>query len=101
MDTKAVLENRCICIDPNSIEINCYKILRTKIQQLTKYKGCNTVMITSALPGEGKTLTSINLALTFAKAYNQTVMLVDCDLRNQDIHRFLLYRYIIIKFEGP
>ncbi|UCD77257.1 MAG: polysaccharide biosynthesis tyrosine autokinase [Desulfobacterales bacterium] len=89
LDTKAVLENRCICIDPNSTEINCYKILRTKIQQLTKYKGWNTVMITSALPGEGKTLTSINLALTFAKAYNQTVMLVDCDLRNQDIHKVL------------
>jgi non-specific protein-tyrosine kinase len=46
-------------------------------------------MITSAVPGEGKTLTSINLALTFAKAYNQTVMLVDCDLRKQDIHKVL------------
>jgi len=48
-------------------------------------------MITSALPGEGKTLTSINLALTFAKQYNQTVMLVDSDLRQQKIHEYLGY----------
>jgi non-specific protein-tyrosine kinase len=48
-------------------------------------------MITSALPGEGKTLTSINLALTFAKAFGQTVLLVDADLRMQNIHEILGY----------
>jgi protein-tyrosine kinase len=41
---------------------------------------------TSALPGEGKTHTAVNLALVFAKAYNQTVLLVDGDLRRQCIH---------------
>jgi non-specific protein-tyrosine kinase len=46
-------------------------------------------MVTSPGEAEGKTLTAINLALTFAKAYNQTVMLVDCDLRRQDIHKRL------------
>jgi len=89
LNTKTVLENRCICIEPESIEIDCYKVLRTKIQQLTQQKGWNSVMITSTLPGEGKTLTAINLALTFAKTYNQTVMLVDCDLRYQNVHKIL------------
>ncbi len=89
LNTAALLNNRCICIEPNSPEIDCYKVLRTKIQQLTRHKGWNTVMITSALPGEGKTLTAINLTLTFAKAYNQTVMLVDCDMRTQNIHKML------------
>jgi non-specific protein-tyrosine kinase len=89
LDTEVLLQNRCICIEPNSPAIDCYKVLRTKIQQLTRQKGWNTVMITSTVPGEGKTLTSINLALTFSKAYNQTVMLVDCDLRNQDVHKVM------------
>jgi len=89
LNTRALLENRCICIEPESMEIDCYKVLRTKLQHLTRHKGWNSVMITSPLPGEGKTLTAINLALTFSKAYNQTVMLVDCDLRNQNINKVL------------
>jgi protein-tyrosine kinase len=48
-------------------------------------------MITSALPGEGKTLTSCNLALTFAKEFDQTVLLVDSDLRQQKVHEYLGY----------
>ena len=48
-------------------------------------------MITSALPREGKTLTAINLAFTFAREFQQTVLLVDVDLRKQDIHRYLGY----------
>jgi non-specific protein-tyrosine kinase len=46
-------------------------------------------MITSAMPGEGKTLTAINLAFVFAREFNQTVLLVDSDLRQQKIHRCL------------
>ena len=84
-----VLDNRCVCIEPTSPEIDCYKVLRTKIQLLTKQKGWNTVMITSPRPAEGKTLTSVNLALTFSKVYNQTVLLVDCDLRHQNVHKLL------------
>lgn len=89
LNTERILDNRCICIEPNSAEIDCYKVLRTKIQLLTREKGWNTVMITSPQPAEGKTLTSVNLSLTFAKVYNQTVLLVDCDLRNQNIHKVL------------
>jgi non-specific protein-tyrosine kinase len=89
LNTETILNNRCICIEPDSAEIDCYKVLRTKIQLLTKQKGWNTVMITSPQPAEGKTLTSVNLALTFAKVYNQTVLLVDCDFRNQNVHKVL------------
>ena len=56
---------------------------------MTREKGWNTIMVTSAQPGEGKTITSINLSLSFAKAYNQTVLLVDNDLRRQNIYRYL------------
>jgi len=89
LNTEAVLDNRCVCVEPDSAEIDCYKVLRTKIQQMTQDKGWNTVMITSPRSGEGKTLTAINLALTFSKTFNQTVLLVDCDLRKQDVHKIL------------
>jgi len=89
LDHQLVINNRCVCIEPKAPELDSYKVLRTKIQQLTQDKGWNTVMITSPRAGEGKTLTAINLSLTFSKAYNQTVLLVDCDLRRQNIHKVL------------
>jgi protein-tyrosine kinase len=89
LDTGTVLNNRCVCLQGDAPELDCYKVLHTKIQQLTQAKGWRTLMITSPGAGEGKTLTAINLALTFSKAYNQTVLLVDCDLRNQNVHKTL------------
>ncbi len=89
LDPKFAIENRIVGMLPDSPEINCYKILRTQIQHRTKDKGWNTIMVTSANPGEGKTLTSINLAITFAKEFNQTVLLVDSDLVRQTIHKYL------------
>ena len=91
LDPRKLRANRCVCHQCGSYESEFYKILRTHILLKTGNKGGMTVMITSALPGEGKTLTSINLALTFAKQYNQTVMLVDSDLRQQKIHEYLGY----------
>jgi non-specific protein-tyrosine kinase len=84
-----LVANRCVCVDMDRPEIEYYKVLRTKIQHITRPKDWKVIMITSPREAEGKTLTAINLALTFAKAYNQTVMLVDCDLRRQDIHQRL------------
>ncbi len=81
--------NRCICMSPEAPENDLYKVLRTQIQQRTQYKGWNTVMVTSANPGEGKTLTAINLSLTFAKDYDHTVLLVDCDLKHQTVRRYM------------
>jgi protein-tyrosine kinase len=89
LDIKKVLKNRCVCLSPDAPELGHYKLLRTRIQHRCQAHGWNTVMITSAVPGEGKTLTAVNLALTFAMAYNQTALLVDCDLRRQTIHRYL------------
>ncbi len=87
---QAVMEqNRCVGMFPNSPEIDFYKVLRTQVEHRTKEKGWNTIMITSIQPGEGKTLTAINLSLTFAKAFSQTVLLVDCDLRQQRVHHYL------------
>ncbi|UCH24233.1 MAG: AAA family ATPase, partial [Deltaproteobacteria bacterium] len=89
LDPKFAAENRIVGMVPDSPEVNFYKILRTQIQHRTKDKGWNTIMVTSVNPGEGKTLTAINLAITFAKEFNQTVLLVDSDLVRQNIHKYL------------
>jgi protein-tyrosine kinase len=49
----------------------------------------NLIMVTSALPGEGKTYTSINLALSIATELDNTVMLVDADVARPSILRSL------------
>lgn len=91
LNPDTMLRNKCVSMFPGFMEIEFYKILRTQIQTLTKDKGWNTIMVTSPRPGEGKTLTSINTAITFAKEFNQTVLLVDCDLRMQKIHQLMGY----------
>jgi protein-tyrosine kinase len=47
------------------------------------------IMVTSTLPGEGKTITAINLAFTFAREFQHTVLLVDADLRKQSVYKCL------------
>ena len=82
-------ENRLIACSGDAAEVEQFRLIRTQILQRAAGKGGVTVMVTSALPREGKTLIAINLALTFAKEYNQTALLVDCDLRQQAIHAAL------------
>ena len=45
-----------------------------------------TVLVTSALPSEGKTLTASNLALCLSGSYRRKVLLIDCDLRRPTVH---------------
>lgn len=89
IDPTTLTENRLVCINSDSFEVEFYKVLRTQILQKTAPNGWNTIMITSALPEEGKTLTAVNLALTFSREFNHTVLLVDCDLRQQQIHKMM------------
>ena len=89
LNPKQLLANRCVGYLCGSYESESYKMLRTKLIQKTGEQGGTTIMITSAVPAEGKTLTAINLSLTFAKEYNQTVLLVDSDLHKQSVHEYL------------
>jgi exopolysaccharide/PEP-CTERM locus tyrosine autokinase len=46
-------------------------------------------MITSSIDSEGKTLTAINLAVTFAKEIDHSILLIDADLRKPKVHEYL------------
>ncbi len=91
VDQETMRRNRLIVWgeEGDSLVSEGYKVLRTHILQRTKTEGRNTLMITSPLPNEGKTLTAINLAISIAQEVNQTVLLVDADLRNPSVNRYL------------
>ena len=64
-----------------------YRMLRTNLVFLSPDREFRTLTITSALSGEGKTTTSVNLAAAFARQ-GKRVLLVDCDLRRPRLHLY-------------
>ena len=81
-----IVRSLIIQFDPRSSISEAYRILRTNILSVDKEKPIRTLLITSALPGEGKTTVASNLAVTLANAGSK-VLLVDSALRNPLIHR--------------
>lgn len=62
-----------------------YKLLRTKIQySFAGDKTCRVIGVSSALTGEGKSLTAVNLAYTLSQL-NTKVLLIDCDMRRPSL----------------
>ena len=71
---------------PKSIEAEAYRSLRTNIQYSSFDKKYQTLVVTSANPGEGKSTVSGNLALVLAQGESK-VLLVDCDMRRPSVHK--------------
>jgi capsular exopolysaccharide synthesis family protein len=63
-----------------------YRRLAAALHQLQLERGFKVLMVSSAIPREGKTLTSVNLALTLTESYKTRVLLVDADLRRPSVH---------------
>jgi len=59
--------------------LEAVRVVRTRLSR--ELKKCKVLMVTSSLPGEGKSTVAVNLALSFAMQ-NKRVALIDCDLRN-------------------
>ena len=66
--------------NPKSPTAEVFRTLRTNIQFMNSKKDLRTLLVTSTLPGEGKSWTSANLAVTFAEA-GKKVVLIDADMR--------------------
>ncbi|MBC2713698.1 MAG: CpsD/CapB family tyrosine-protein kinase [Desulfobacteraceae bacterium] len=68
---------------------NYYKVLRTQLIQTMDKTSQRKILVTSALAGEGKSATALNLAIAFAQNINQLVILVEANLRRPFLQRVL------------
>lgn len=64
-----------------------YRRLAAVLHDSQAAKRTQVVMVVSALPGEGKTLTAVNVALTLSNSYRKRVLLIDGDLRRPTLHK--------------
>lgn len=71
---------------PKSVVSESIKILRTNLQFSSVDEDIKTILITSSIPGEGKSFISANLAISFAQT-DKRVLIVDCDMRKGRQHR--------------
>lgn len=93
----ALLERNGIIVpnSPRSQLADQFRVIKRPLIKNAMGKGAsdvvngNLIMITSALPGEGKTFNSINLAMSIASELDNTVMLVDADVARPSIMRML------------
>jgi capsular exopolysaccharide family len=72
-------------LHPRSAAAEAYRTLRTNLEFASVDAPIRTLLVTSSIPGEGKTITAANLAVVFAQA-GRRVLLVDADLRKPGIH---------------
>jgi non-specific protein-tyrosine kinase len=73
--------------DPNSPEAEAFRVLRTNIEFINLERGARSIMVTSAVAGEGKSTTIANLGVALALG-GRHVVLIDLDLRRPSLHRF-------------
>jgi len=64
-----------------------YRKLAAILHHAQMERGLKVIMTSSAMPGEGKSLTSVNLALTLSDSYRKRVLLIDVDLRRPTVQR--------------
>ncbi len=66
-----------------------YRAARTNLSfALKDVEGCKIIAVTSAVAGDGKTTTSVNLSIAIAQANNR-VLLIDADMRKGSVRRYL------------
>ncbi|MEM6486338.1 MAG: exopolysaccharide biosynthesis protein [Pseudomonadota bacterium] len=88
-DSRALARNRVIAGDVFDPRVEVYRQLRSQVLGAMQRKKWRTLAVTSPHENAGKTLTTLNLAIAISQEVNQTVMLIDLDLRKPDLHRAL------------
>lgn len=66
--------------------VEAFLTLHSSLRLKDESKRAQAILVTSTIPGEGKSFTTTNLALTFA-AHGEKVVIIDCDLRKPNVHK--------------
>lgn len=77
--------------DTRSFPAEAYRVLRTNLHYANPDKPLKRLLVTSTAPGEGKSTTLANLAVTLAQA-DRSVLVVDSDLRRPVVHKIFRQR---------
>lgn len=87
---KTIDTKQCVIDDTTHFSIlEAYKSTRTNMMfTMAEVEGCKKIIVTSSGSGEGKTTSTINLAITFAQI-GAKVLVIDADLRRPRIHAYL------------
>ncbi len=78
-------KRRIALLQPDSFVAEQFRSLRSRIDSLATQRRLQTIVVTSALQGEGKSMSAVNLALVSAMSVEARILLIDCDLRQPEI----------------
>jgi capsular exopolysaccharide synthesis family protein len=80
--------DQLVSLDTRSSAAEAYRVLRTSVLLSAAGQPPKTILITSGQPGEGKTTTAINTAISLSQL-GASVLIIDCDLRRPTTHKVL------------
>jgi capsular exopolysaccharide synthesis family protein len=81
-------ENRLVCLnDPENPATEAYRLLGVRVRDFRRERPAKKLLVTSSIPGEGKSLTAANLAVTLATSAQERVLLLEGDLRAPSLAR--------------
>ncbi len=82
-------KRRIALLQPDSFVAEQFRSLRARIDSLATQRPLRSLVVTSSVPGEGKTITAVNLGIVMSMSLERKVLLIDADLRKPKIHRTL------------
>jgi protein-tyrosine kinase len=88
IDPDVIRQKRVVTLHNYNAESEAFRMLRTKILKQLRDNDWNSFAVTAPTQGAGKTTVAVNLAIAMAMDVNQSVLLVDLDLRHPKVHWF-------------
>lgn len=85
-DSNNIDKNLVALLKPQSFENEQFKMLRTNLLFPSTGRSPRKILVTSAVPDEGKSFVAANLAISIAQSIQEHVLLIDCDIRRPCIH---------------